>query len=332
MMSKLRSCRRFLCAATFFLFCQTTICAISLNGIKNSVLNYLFEKVLIKKEDKAAQTAYDSLFDALEQNNSEAVKSLFSKESQNAAKDLDAGIAYLLSRCGGTAISIEKGEVTSSEGSFDHGKHSYRYYPKSTIKTGNGTYIIHCTIIENNFSEDACGILNLFTYRADEEFKAFFYQCQAKSPGIVKEADLLPSSYIQGMTHTLSNSFNEDAYGMFSSTVKSDALHAELNDTIDKFRYYLLDGFVPAVQIVSRETKGNYTIVKGTSTLQTETFEEIGSQQHNATCHTVYFTYKKPLSETKNNSESGFLSFTIVKDGVRPDASMLYKNGIRFCN
>ena len=92
--------------------------------------------------------------------------------------------------------------------------------------------------------------------------------------------------------------FSKEAYQ------KSDNLSSEIEMVTEKFRSYVDYDHFPEVNVLSKETTGNQTVIKASCEVETQTFS--GEKDSN---YMIYFVYIQDI----NNDNDGFYTVQIMK-------------------
>lgn len=150
--------RKFLC------ICISVISALFFNGCG-----------MIYIDDSEEQTAYqetmDSLFDALDTKNGDAIYHLFSPAVREQDSDMKEQIEKLLSAYKGTTDAIGWDGLLAGGASYDSGNVSKYAYTTFPIRSGDLYFWCYLEIIyKDTFDENQIGITQLEFYTAEEYY------------------------------------------------------------------------------------------------------------------------------------------------------------------
>ncbi len=148
--------KRFICLLTALLF------LISLSGCG---MVYIDDS----KEQKAYRETVDSLFNALDDKNEDAVYQLFSPFVRENDKDLKSQIENLLSVYSGPTDEIGWDGLLGGGGTFEEGKKENNAETTFPVRSGDTYFWCYLKITyENTFDETKIGITQLDFYTEDE--------------------------------------------------------------------------------------------------------------------------------------------------------------------
>lgn len=121
------------------------------------------------QEEKIYKSNLDSLFDALDRDDADAVKALFSKNVLDNCRGLDGQIEKLLSVYPGAESEIKFTDLIHGSYRDADGKHKSTACAEFPIVNGNEYYWVFVELIyQDDFSPDNVGFNRVYFYTADE--------------------------------------------------------------------------------------------------------------------------------------------------------------------
>lgn len=157
------------------------VSACSLGGSRIAMLNK-------DKDNEKADTRLELVLDAIKSNDKESLKSMFSKQALNEAKDFDGSIDYLFEFFQGKDISWERNGLSVYE-TINYGHKTMQLYSTYYVNTDIQEYIfdlIECIVDSDNLEN--IGLYTLRVIKAEDE-ETLFCKYQDMKAGIFKPED-----------------------------------------------------------------------------------------------------------------------------------------------
>jgi hypothetical protein len=141
--------------------------------------------MIFDDSDRKADKRIEQILEIIKDNDGEALKLLFSKQSLSEAKDIDGQIDYLFDFFQGDIESWERTGF-SSETSKNYGKESIKLISSYTVVTDKDKYsFIIRDYTKDTIKPDNTGLYALCVIKADEE-EAYYNNGQEMEAGIYK--------------------------------------------------------------------------------------------------------------------------------------------------
>lgn len=123
----------------------------------------------VTKEKTACNDTITSLFNALDERDTDAIYYLFSPSVRQQDEDLEGQIEKLLSNYAGPTDEIGWDGLLGSSASYEDGKHSKSAFTSFPIRSGNNYYWCYLVLMyENTYDNQQIGIVQMDFYTADE--------------------------------------------------------------------------------------------------------------------------------------------------------------------
>lgn len=143
-------------------------------------------RILIISEEKKADARIEQILDAIKNEDREGLKSLFSKQALDEAKDFDSEIDYLFDFVQGDVDSWERDKWSSDE-SIDKGKNSEMIRSWYTVNTHKEKYMFFIIdFTEDTINPNNAGLYTLRVIKAEDRDTQFTYWQDMQIAGIYR--------------------------------------------------------------------------------------------------------------------------------------------------
>lgn len=258
---------------------------------------------LITSEKEIAEDMLHKVINALENEDEEELKSLFTENIKCNVGELDNGVEHLISYFSGDVVSIED-QLGGSSKSSNYGKVEKiirRYY---TVETDEYTYEFTIYVQESNYDEGDNGLYQLKIEKPNDE-RGDLWILHSKTPGILWDETLKPQDYLAGATRALRDGLSEWIVENYSVEAIQgiDDFSSKVEAISTSFRGLPDYSDFPQVEVIGIEEENERTLIKAYCEFDTKSSEEEIS-------YLIYFSYY-PYSE--NVLDGGFHTIQIVK-------------------
>lgn len=144
---------------------------ISCSPIQSFMIDEREFKLNTCNDEEMADTRFQAIVDALEKEDEEGLKNMFSSNALKNAEDIDGGIAYIIDFFEGEIVSTDGGYTTSE--SIDHGEKTYELECSYKVITDRGNYsfyFIDQLVDTENPDNEGLYMLEIIKESDDEEF------------------------------------------------------------------------------------------------------------------------------------------------------------------
>lgn len=269
---------------------------------------------------QVAEEMIKEIISALDNENADALKTLFSKNAKNGAVNLDEGIEYLMQFYKGKSISLED-QLGSSSGEYILGKESREISWHYIVETELEKYSFYFIVKDNEsalFSnKNDVGLFQLIVDVQSNDDCYWFWSLRKDTPGILWNGLLLPEDYLVGALHGLNLGVSQSNIlaSMFSNKAHEEIknLLSEIEMVIEKWIGYPTFSDCKNINIISAETVGSQTIYKATcevQSLSSHTDDSEGRKQDEYVIYCIYFVY---IKDPENSDKNGFNTIHIVE-------------------
>lgn len=145
----------------------------SIGGSKTAMLNK-------ENDDKKADARLDQVIEAIQNQDKEALRSMFSKQALDEAQDLDGSMDYLFKLFQGEVKSKKRDGLLASE-TINYGHNTKEVKSAYTVETDKQKYIfffLECT--EDTDNPDNVGLYTLRVIKAEDKDKEYGLSWQDK--------------------------------------------------------------------------------------------------------------------------------------------------------
>ena len=264
-------------------------------------------------DTQMAKSTSDQIIKNLNNKDSAALKSMFSVNAKKNAKDLDAGIDYIMKLYEGKSISIED-DLGSTDEEIDYGTINMRSINwVYTIKTEKNTYVLQFVDKYSQTTKDNNGLFQIHVAeKNDDERRSVFWIRYNDTPGVLWDGILTPQDYIAGTARALGNFTCNDFQLLFTKSAYNDCkdLTAEINNVMNIYQ----KASQPAsydnltAKVISKKTTGTSTLVKCTCEVKIEINNDPANPEYR-----TYLYYLVYVTDTTEKSNDGLYAVHIVE-------------------
>ena len=237
---------------------------------------------------KIAEETFNSIINALDNKDSEALKAMFSEKAKEEAIDLDEGIEYIINFYQGKMISTDG--AMNSEENFNSGKKKLTMRGHYTVKTDIDTYIIFYVEKRNTADTDEEGLYMLQVIKESKEYEQFSGKGDLTyGAGVFHPKMLKSENFLESIAWALGNKNSNIIKSLFSPNAIAGALGLE--DSI-KNANDLFQGHMESSKEIetSVEKDGDNIVTKG--------YYEVTTKNHfnkpeEAGTYLIYFVHKR---------------------------------------
>ena len=140
--------------------------------------------VMMSSEAKAADARFNSVLEAIDKKDAEAIKAMFSERALADDPDLDASIDYLFNLFDGAVVSWERDKISYDDTSSKRGvsEMTHSWY---TVYTETGSYrFLLLEYTKNTIERDMKGLYTLHAIDDADENASWGAWQRLKAPGV----------------------------------------------------------------------------------------------------------------------------------------------------
>lgn len=142
--------------------------------------------VIYDDSDKKADARMEEILETLENQDQEALKTMFSKQALDEADDFDNSLDYLFEFFQGNVDSWKQDKI-SGETSIEYGKKTIMIESWYTVTTDKDVYMFYVIdYTKNTIDPDNAGLYTLRVIKAEDEATEFLSPQEMQIPGIYK--------------------------------------------------------------------------------------------------------------------------------------------------
>jgi len=241
-------------------------------------------------EEEIADERMKKIITALENEDSKALKAMFSKKAKDEAVDLDKGIEDIINLYQGGMVSF-KGTISSEE-NFNEGDKKTTIDAAYTIETDINVYAVYFKEISNTANPDEDGLYRiqiLEKERGNYKYYAINKIFESSGAFIFDKDKLEPYDYLDGIVEIIQSNDEQGLKELFSPNAIAGAV--DLEDSV-KNANDLFQGHMES----SKEIET--TVEKDGDNIVTKGYYEVTTENHfnkpeEAGTYLIYFVHKR---------------------------------------